>query len=427
MGAVMKTSFRISVVSVLAAAFVLSAGSAQAGLFGRGEKGRLFDKADAECQAAEAAARDRRVVDQIATLKNARATYLQLASQYPDYEAATVRDRLRRIEFTLASLNERMERGELVVEDGDASAQEASGGPTVSSIDLKKPTDPAPPDFRRPIPALVRTAPDGADRAEPAAPPAAESEPAAKPAGADPLWLRESIPNPLFAGAAAPAAPAPAEAAFPASLPVEPRRFDPAAAVPPTAPVAVELPAAAPRRFDPAAAIPPTAPPPAAPAALPREDAVLLSRIESMIRERRAGEAVVMLEDLIEAEGADASLRARVLLVRALVELGNYARAEAEIEAAARRSPADPAVRSLRAAVAVARGNVMEAQRQLDLLVREHRDYSDAYVDFAYVTFLSGPTDPDVRKLAVSYYKTALERGAARDPRLEAELDVRVE
>ena len=413
----MKTSFRFFLVSVLAAAFVLSAAPARAGLFGRGEKGRLFDKADAEFKAADAAAREQRVVDQIATLKSARATYLQLASQYPDYEAKTVRDRLRQIEFGLAALDERMARGDLVVADGEASLQEETGGPTVSSIDLKKPTDPAPPDFRRPIPALVRTSAGEDDRPEPDAAP--ENRPAPKAGEADPLWLRESIPNPLFAGDAAPGD---------ASAAPAPRRFDPAAAVPPTAPAA---PAgtgssAGPRRFDPAAAVPPTVPAGSAPA-LPREDAILLSRVESMIRERRAGEAAVMLEDLIEAEGDDASFRARILFVRALVELGNYVRAEAELEIAGRQAPADPAFRSLRAAVAVGRGDVMEAQRQLDLLVREHRDYSDAYVDFAYVTFLSGPSDPEVRKLAVSYYKTALERGAARDPRLEAELGVRVE
>ena len=406
----MKTSFRISVVSVLAVSFALAAAPAQAGLFGRGEKGRLFDKAAAECQVAEAAARDQRVVDQIAALKNARATYLQLASQYPDYETKAVRDRLRQVEFTLAALNERMAKGELVVTDGEAAMQEETGGPTVSSIDLKKPTDPAPADFRRPIPALVRTAPETSD-----APAPAGEEPAEKTSGADPLWLRESIPNPLFAGSAP--APAPVAGPVPASgdgePPEPPRRvFDPAAAVPPIGPVAKPAPAPEP---EPAAE------------QLPREDAVLLSRIERMIRDRRAGEAVVMLEDLIEAEGPAASFRARVLLVRALVELGNYARAEAELAAAARQAPSDPAVRSLGTAVAVARGNVMEAQRQLDLLVREHREYSDAYVDFAYVTFLSAPTDPETRKLAVSYYKTALERGAARDPRLEAELGVRVE
>lgn len=408
----MKTSVRFSRLLPVAAALVLAAVPARADLFGRGAKGRLFDKADAEWQAAGEAARDGRVVDQIASLKNARASYLQLATEHPDYESKTVRDRLRQVEFTLAGLNEKMERGEIVVTDGEAASQEAAGGPAALSIDLKKPTDPAPPDFRRPIPALVRTAPGAVSE-----PDAAPGPAAGKTAGGDPLWMRESIPNPLFSGTdpvpadPVPAVPTPAAVPAPSVRESAVRRtFDPAAAVPAREPAPAPLPAARPE-----------------PAPLPAEDAVLLSRIESMIRERRAGEAVVTLEDLIEAEGDAASLRARILFVRALVGCGNYDRAADELSAAVRLAPSDPSVRSLAAAVAVARGDAMAAQRQLDRLVSEHRDWSDVYVDFAYVTFLSGPTDPAVRKLAVSYYKTGLERGAARDRRLEEELDVRVE
>ena len=44
----MKTSFRISVVSVLAVSFALAAAPAQAGLFGRGEKGRLYGSVTAQ-------------------------------------------------------------------------------------------------------------------------------------------------------------------------------------------------------------------------------------------------------------------------------------------------------------------------------------------------------------------------------------------
>ena len=195
---------------------------------------------------------------------------------------------------------------------------------------------------------------------------------------ADSAWMRESLPNPLYATGETP---------------------------PPAAPAA-----------------------PAAALSNPgREDPARLARFAAMIRDRKAPQAVLELEDLIEAEGPTASVGTRVLFVRALLACENYGRAAAEAAAIPESAASDPAVRSVRVAVAVARGDLMEAQRELDLLVTERPDYSDAYVDFAYVTFLADPGNADFRDMAVTYYKTALMRGARRDTRLEEELGLRIE
>ena len=62
---------------------------------------------------------------------------------------------------------------------------------------------------------------------------------------------------------------------------------------------------------------------------------------------------------------------------------------------------------------------------QLDLLMEEHPDWSDAYIDCAYVLFLIDPSGN--RDDAIDCYQEGLSRGARRDPRLERELGVRVE
>lgn len=363
----MKNPIRFLFSLPLLVALALAPAPAPAGLFGGGEKSRLLDKADAEYAAAKEAAKNYEVVRQMTELRKALATYRQLASQYPEHERQKVGDRIREIAFTLGAIEEKARRGEITLPAGELAAA-SQGTPAAASeaIDGKKPTEPDAPTYRRPIPTLVRTAAPTND-----APAAAAPAPAA-----DATWMREALPNPLYGrdGAKAPAsAPAPA-GAKPAP-----------------------------------------------------EDGARLARFAGMIRAGKASDAVMALEDLVESEGESASVGTRVLFVRALLACNNYARAAEEARAIPESAAFDPAVLSLRAAVAVSQNDLMEAQRQLDLLVTKYPDFSDAYVDFAYITFLSDPQSREMRDTAVVYYKQALMRGAKRDPRLEEELGIRVQ
>ena len=373
----MKNIVRFPFALTLAAALALAPSSAPA-LFGGGEKARLLEKADAEYAAAQAAAARRETVTQMTALRKAAATYRQLRSQYPDYEAAAVSDRLRDVTYTLGALDEKVRRGELALPADELSAS-AQGVPAASSaaIDGKRPTEAAAPDYRRPIPTLVRTD---------AAPAAAPAAPAAAPA-ADAGWMREAIPNPLFADSAPGASSAAgAAAARPAALAAGSGAVVPAP-----------------------------------------DDPARLARFSNMIRAGRATDAVVELEDVLDAEGAGASVGTRTLFARALLACGNYARAADALQAVPPEADGDPSVLSLRAVSAVAQGDLPRAQLLLDRLVTAFPDFSDAYVDFAYVTFLSDPQSRENRDVAVTYYRTALMRGAKRDPRLEEELGIHVE
>lgn len=374
----MNTTFRFFSAAVLFAVLSFAPAPAPAGLFGGGEKARLLEKADAEYEAAKAAAKGYQVVTQMTELRKAQASYRQLARQYPDYERAKVEARLRETTYTLAALEEKAGRGEISLPAGDlAPALRAPGGLPADAAEIKKPTEPDAPAYRRPIPALVRTGPDRPAGAEPAPAPAAPA------AAADPAWLRESLPNPFYD---------PAPASAPAARPFQ--------------------------------ALP--APPPGGEAPA-REDPVRLGRYAEMIRSGRATDAAMELEDILAREGAAASAGTRILFARALLACGNYARAADELKAVPASADGDPAVLSLRAVAAVAQDDLPRAQLLLDRLVTDFPDYSDAYVDFAYVTFLSDPQNRETRDKAVIYYKVALQRGARRDERLEKELGLRVE
>ena len=121
---------------------------------------------------------------------------------------------------------------------------------------------------------------------------------------------------------------------------------------------------------------------------------------------------------------AEAPLVHGLLLARALLAAGNTVRAIVVLDGLTARYPDDPAVLSLAAGAHFVHGNTFSAVRVLDELVRSHPRYADAYIDLAYTRFAM---DPDAnRDEAVLYYKHALAFGAARDPRLEAELGVTV-
>ena len=375
MAAVMKKSLRSLLVPLACAAFALSAPPARAGWFSS-EKSDLLDKADAEYAAAAAAAKNYEIVTQLTELRKALGTYRQLEQQYPDYYPEKVNDRIREIVFTLGAIDERIRRGELALPAAELSGAARPAPATAPAAQgEKKPAEPGAPAFRRPIPALVRTEND--PRPETAAPQDASRETAASQVPA-PSWMDETIPNPLYAQASR-------------------ERGE-------------SVPAPVPAR---------TGPVP--------EDPARLARFAAAIRENRASDAVMELEDLIESEGAAASVGTRAMFARALLACGNYARAADELASIPPSADGDPAVLTLRVASAVGLGDLPRALLLLDRLVTAFPDYSDAYVDFAYVRFLSDPGNPEARDEAVVYYRQALMRGARRDMRLEEELGLRVE
>ena len=132
----------------------------------------------------------------------------------------------------------------------------------------------------------------------------------------------------------------------------------------------------------------------------------------------------MILEDRIEEAGESASTLSRVMYARALVQCANYRRAEDVLATLPKEAESDPSVRSLRAAVAVGGGDLSAALLQLSLLLRDHPDFADAYVDIAWVYHLLDPAGN--RDPAIANYKAALEHGARRDARLEEALVIRV-
>ena len=147
-------------------------------------------------------------------------------------------------------------------------------------------------------------------------------------------------------------------------------------------------------------------------------------RVEALLAANRAAEAVLLMDAAIGDDLAEVPLVHGLLLARSLIAAGNVARAIVVLDGLSARYPGDPAVLSLTAGAHFVHGNTFSAVRVLDELVRRHPRYADAYIDLAYTRFAM---DPDAnRDEAVLYYKHALAFGAARDPRLEAELGVTV-
>ena len=157
----------------------------------------------------------------------------------------------------------------------------------------------------------------------------------------------------------------------------------------------------------------------------PAETARKASRFLAKIRTAQAFDAVDELEDLLEEEGEDAPIELRLLFARALLECRNLVRADAVLQALPPEAESDPSARLLRAAVALGRDDSLSAMLQLDVLLREHPEFADAYIDLAFITLLRDPKGG--REHAISYYRAGLDRGARRDPRLESELGIRIE
>lgn len=378
-----RTSSRLFSVFAAAALLLAPASSPAWSLFGS-EESDLLEKADADFDAAMQAGREGRVMDQLDGLTRAAYAYGNLARDYPTFKTDHVKARYQEAVSSLTSLNDRIRSGEIAVPDPDSAAR--GDGRGFVSLDIERPATPTPlSSAGAGIPELVRTGesgptvpdagaegaavePGGESASAPAAPPVSDAR------------LTESVPNPFYIG--------PADADVP-SASVEVR----------LAPEADEEPRD------------------------PEEDARKARVFVDMIRSSQATDAVILLDDEMEKSG-DPPLMFRILYVRALLQRRNYALAAEELDRIPAESASDPAVRSLRAAVSVARGELHRAMLELHSLLEEHPSYADVWVNMAYVVFLMDPARN--RSEAISCYHTGLEHGAARDTRLEAELGVRI-
>lgn len=380
---------RLTILPLVLLALLAAAPARAWSLFGSSAEEKLLRRADEAYDAAMKAAEDQDALAELQLLSSARSGYQRLADEYPSFRADHVSQRLNAVVLLADSVSAAIDSGESAIVDPAAgAARAAEPGAPIAAPDS---SDPGAPAFRYPVPALVRT--DAAPAPAPERP-----APAPAPEEADPS-LAAAIPNPFFREAPA-AAPAPEPDA-----PAAPEPGAPAEAA--SASVEVTLHEAA--------------PPPAVP---PEEDIRNARAFLDMLREARATDAVLLLEDRLEEEGSSASLRTRLMYVRALVQCANYRRAADVLAALPKEAEGDPSVRSLRAAVAVGNDDLPEALLQLSLLLREHPGYADAYVDLAYVYLLLDPANN--RELALGNYKAGLERGAKRDGRLEKELDVTI-
>ena len=185
---------------------------------------------------------------------------------------------------------------------------------------------------------------------------------------------------------------------------------------------AESAPESSPPQLAPAEPAPESSPPRLVPALAGADDAMRVRLVQAIVEKDGPSQAMVLLEDLLEAEGEKTSETTRALFVKVLVACRNFKRAAIEIDALRERHPDSPATLSLAAAVAAQKGDLTEAVYQLDKLIERFPAYSDAYVNLAYAYFMLDPVKN--REMAAVYYRSAISYGAKRDPKLEEILDL---
>ena len=419
--------------ALFAAAALVPAGAGAWSLFSS-ERSRLWKEIEEARQRAAEERSEGRVMGEIEALSDAGRSLADMASRFPDYRPEEVEalrfenaDRMRELMTGVRS-------GKIAVPEPDAAwrGEDAAAVPDSALNGMAGPAEG--PAFHLGIPDLVRVeSPEAPAPEDSSVPDSAGDLAEAAPAQLaslenmtdDERRIRSTIPNPFFKKDAVPGpAPAPPaqDAAASAELPAPPAppAQDAAASAGLPAPPAPPIPAAPSVRVsirESGIPLPPTF--------ADDDPATQLRAIAEMIRTARAPDAVILLEDIVRDPAFGHAVEARALLARALLECGNYPRAVEELDALPASAASDPAVRTLRAAAFLATGRPQEAMLQLDLLMEEHPDWSDAYIDCAYVLFLIDPSGN--RDDAIDCYQEGLSRGARRDPRLERELGVRVE
>lgn len=333
-------------------------------LFGR-EKVRLLKEADNLYTEAIAAGQEGRVLDELTGLTEARARYTRLFSQYPNYQAEHIQQRVAKCSLRIATIGSKIRSGEVSVPSPDAITEGVGKG-------FVTPSD---------VPAI-----GGNSIGMPMPPllPLAEVEGKTK-----------------------------AEEVKPKTEKIRP--------VPPPQPVEPRLEVAPP---PPAAADPGLESNPLTPSSIlaDADDATRVRLVQAITEKDGPAQAMVLLEDLVEAEDDKASETTRALFVKTLIACRNYKRAAVELDALRERHPNSPATLSLAAAVAAQTGDLTEAIYQLDKLVARFPAYSDAYVNLAYAYYMLDPVKN--KEMAAVYYRSAISYGARRDPKLEEILDL---
>ena len=334
-------------------------------LFGR-EKPRLLKQADETYTEALAAGQEGRVLDEMTHLNEARAQYTRLYSQYPEYHSEHIQQMVAKCSLRIATLNAKIRSGEIAIPSPEAIAEGAGKGFVAAGAAPATGEDVA----ALPMPPLLPLADAEADDAD------FEPETRAEPA------------EPTLE------APAPNAAVFekPIPSPAEPG-------------------------LD-------SSPPRLVPALAGADDAMRIRLVQAIVEKDGPSQAMVLLEDLLEAEGEKASETTRALFVKTLVACRNFKRAAIELDALRERHPNSPATLSLAAAVSAQTGDLTEAVYQLDKLIQRFPAYSDAYVNLAYAYFMLDPVKN--REMAAVYYRSAISYGARRDPKLEEILDLEI-
>lgn len=385
-----------------------------------GEKKSLLKDARARIEAADAARDEGRVMDEVTILGEAQGVYRRLASEYPDYKADEVAADYDAVVTRMTNLISRIRSGEIVIAD-PPSADTPAGSITMNEASQKDSTAPDAPTVAAKPPELVRTS---ATRSSgklveeqeeksrfdsmPWIPddPSWSSGESAKPAAAGDKNAAVATPAPAAKPVVVKATATPAPAQSQSSAPEETAAPAPDAE---SAARAAAIAAAEAAKND-------------VVAKLPKETRLRELMFAGMIQAGQSDEAVVLLEDVLSVEE---SPEMRFYFARALMECQNYKRAERELGVLPEAWLSRPEVRAMRAAVSVALGKIPEATLQLDMILREHPDWPDAYVDMAYVMFINDPAKN--RAAAAKYYEIGLSRGARRDERLEKELNVKFE
>ncbi|MGI5869743.1 MAG: tetratricopeptide repeat protein [Kiritimatiellia bacterium] len=352
--------------------------------FGR-ERARMLKQADAVFEQAMNAGEEGRVLDEISNLIEARSQYTQIYSRHPGYNADYIQQRVATCSMRIATLNAKIRSGEITLPSPDAVVSGAGKG--FVAADTAAPATDA--DMATmPMPPLL--------------PPSATTDLAPQPE-------RQPAPEPILE--------TPLRVAVtpePAPIPEPEPEPQPEPQPEPIPTQAVAAGADLDSHTQQIVAILSAA-----------DDAKRVQLVQAIIEKDGPSQAMILLEDLVEAEGGKTSETTRALFVKSLVACRNVKRATIELAELRKHYPDSPATLSLAATVAVQQGDLTEAIFQLDKLVERFPAYSDAYVNLAYAYFMLDPVKN--RDMAIVYYRTALSYGARRDPKLEEVLELEIE
>lgn len=337
-------------------------------LFGS-ERSRLLKEADQTYENAQKAGSDGRVLDEISTLSDARVLYGRLLEEHPNYRTEHVDARFKRCGAHLRIIAARIKSGEISIPSPDAIMQGEGEGYVTAQVPAPNPSVPG---YRSEIPPLVDTAT---------------------------LTLKPEDIVPLTEETPQTTEPTQQALNFSKKMP------SPALKTPKTAEEETGRPQTQ--------------------ATLEKADASMRIRmIHELITSRKAPEAVLLLEDLIEKESDATSETTRLLLVRALLECRNYRRAQQELAPLMQANSPSPAARTFASALALQKDNLPEAMYQMDRLLHDYPAYSDAYVNMAYLYFMMNPKTN--RDMSIVCYRSALAYGAKRDPAFEMVLGIEI-